>query len=86
VNDGWKFIFHEDAMKLLLAMRGTERDRMFRLLEQLINDPYQRPDAYRMGAEGRKYFIKYLAGHRVCYWIDSFVKEFRVVDIERPAR
>jgi len=69
-------------MKLLLAMRGAERDRMFRLLELLINDPYQRPDAYQTGAEGRKYF----AGYRVCYWLDSFVKEFRVVEIERPAR
>ncbi len=71
-------------MKLLLGLRGAERELMFRQLERLINDPFQRPDAYRMGAEGRKYSIKYIAGYRVAYWLDAFVKEFRVVEIERP--
>ena len=51
-------------------------------IEQLLNDPNQRPDAERRSPNDRAQRVKYAGRYRILYWLDAFVRELRIVEIE----
>jgi len=79
----WQYVIHQAALETMERMRTGERRRVRRCIEALLADPNQRPDAERRSSSERTILVKY-AGH-VCvlYWRDSFVRELRIVEIER---
>ena len=82
MKESWSLIFHEDPARLLMSVRGRSRDQLLRELDRLARDPFRRPDAYRTGASGRKYSIRYFGALAIAYWLDAFPEEIRVVSIE----
>ena len=82
MSDEWQFVIHQSALETMEGMRGVERRRVRRCIEELLADPNQRPDAERRSLRDRTLRIKYAGRHCVLYWLDSFVRELRIVEIE----
>ena len=79
---GWQVVIHEQAWDCCEALRSAEKTQLKGGLRSLVNDPNQKPDAFRNSPAGRDYSIKYFGRFRVVYWLDPFVREVRVVEIE----
>ncbi len=86
MSGGWQFVLSQPATQTVLSLRKTERGRVVAALEQLTNNPYLKPDARGKSKDGRDYFVKYAGQFSIAYWHDAFVKELRVVNIERLHR
>ena len=82
MNSGWQFVIHEQAWDASEKLRGREKYELKAGLEALLADPFQGPDAERRAAE-RTYSVKCIGRFCVLYWLDSFVRELRIVEIER---
>ena len=82
MSDEWQFVIHQSALETMEGMRGVERRRVRRCIEELLADPNQRPDAERRSPRDRTLRIKYAGRHWVIYWLDGFVCELRIVEIE----
>ena len=61
---------------------GNDGRHVRRCIEELLADPNQRPDAERRSPRDRNLRVKYAGRHCVLYWLDSFVRELRIVEIE----
>jgi hypothetical protein len=81
MSSGWQLVIHEQAWDFSEALRSAEKARLKRGLRSLVDDPCQAPDAFRRSPD-RVYSVKYFGRFRVLYWLDSFVQEIRVVEIE----
>lgn len=82
MNYGWQFVIHEQAWDASEKLHGREMHELKAGLAALLADPFQMPDAEKRTAE-RTYSVKYIGRFCVCYWLDSFVRELRIVEIER---
>ncbi len=82
MSSGWQFVIHEQAWDASEKLRGREKLELRTALEALLTDPFQTPDAERRTPE-RTYSVKYFGRFCVLYWLDSFVRELRIVGIER---
>lgn len=78
----WQYVIHQSALETMEGMGSVERRRVRRCIEQLLADPNQRPDAERRSPQQRHLRVKYAGRHCVLYWLDSFVRELRIVEIE----
>lgn len=82
MSDEWQYVIHQSALETMEGMRSVERRRVRRCIEGLLADPNQHPDAERRSPRGRNLRVKYAGGHCVLYWLDSFDRELRIVEIE----
>ncbi len=82
MNNGWQFVIHQSALETMEGTRGDDRRRVRRCIEDLLADPEQRPDAERRSPRDRALRVKYAGRHCVLYWLDGFVRELRIVEIE----
>lgn len=64
------------------VMQTGERHRVRRCIEQLLADPNQRPDAERRSPHERTVRVKCAGRHCILYWLDGYVRELRIVEIE----
>jgi hypothetical protein len=82
MSPGWQLVIHEQAWDFSERLRSAEKAQLKRGLRSLVNDPNQRPDAFRRSPAGRDYSVKYFGRFRVLYWLDPFVQEVRIVEID----
>jgi hypothetical protein len=82
MSSGWQLVVHEQAWDFSETLRPVEKAQLKRGLRALVNDPQQKPDAFRRSPADREYSVKYFGRFRVLYWLDPFVQEIRVVQIE----
>lgn len=78
----WQYVIHQSALETMETMNRLERRRMRRCIEYLLADPNQHPDAERRSPSDRNLRVKYAGRHCVLYWLDGFVRELRIVEIE----
>lgn len=83
MTGGWQFVINQSALEKLEGMRSGERRQVRRCIEELLADPNQRPDAERRSMRDRTLRVKYAGRHCVLYWLDAYVWELRIVEIER---
>jgi mRNA-degrading endonuclease RelE of RelBE toxin-antitoxin system len=83
MNPAWQLVIHEQAWDFSERLRSYEKEQLRRGLRSLANDPGQKVDAIRRSPAGREYSVKYFGRIRVVYWLDSFVREVRIVEIDR---
>ena len=77
----------EEALHLLLSCRFADRRKLLTSLESLKKNPYQSGNFVEHDDTNRPLDVKVFGSFLITYWRDSFVKELRVVEIERiPTR
>ena len=82
----WKLVLDEEALSLLLASRAGDRRKLLAALGSLKANPSQPGDFTEKDDTGRSLQVKIFGTFLVTYWLDSYVAEVRVVEIERVRR
>ncbi len=85
MNDAWRLVLDEDAFQFVLTRRLRERLVLFKALDSLKADPYQEGDFKIADRSGRTLCVRRARPFLVTYWLDAFVREVRVVEIELVA-
>ena len=83
MNQGWQFILNQTSVELFLSCKAREREHLLKALQQLAADPCQRGDYTAPDSTGRPVQIKQAGRFLFTFWPDSYVKELRVIKIER---
>ena len=83
MSEGWQFVLNETSVHFLLALNTRHRDFLIRSLESFISDPLQKGDFDGCDDTGRPIQIKVVGKFMITFWPDQFVKEIRIVNIER---
>ncbi|MBI4660380.1 MAG: hypothetical protein HY735_16210 [Verrucomicrobia bacterium] len=70
-------------MRVLLAARARDRASILKLLDKLVINPYQKGHFTEKDEDGRDLQVLVARPWTVTFWLDAFVKEIRIVRIER---
>ena len=81
--DPWKLVLDEAAFQSFVSSRAAERRRLLSAFEELRSDPQRHPDYHANDATGRSLSVWATRPFLITYWLDAFVTEIRIVDIER---
>jgi hypothetical protein len=83
MNGRWELVLHEKAVRVFLSRRGSERRMLEKSLDALAENPYLKPDGEFKDGDGRLHSIVRSGNWTVVYWLDAFVKELRIVSLEK---
>jgi len=81
----WKLVLDEEAFQFFARCPAALRRRLLKAFETLRNDPYRQPDYEVRDSTGRSLSVWAFKPFLIAYWLDSFVTEIRIVNIE-PVR
>ena len=81
--DAWKMVLDERAFQTFVSSRAPERRKLLASFKHLRENPHRQPDYYAADSTGRKLNIWADRPFLITYWLDSFVSEVRIVNIER---
>jgi hypothetical protein len=81
--DAWKLVLDEEAFQSVLAGPAAQRRALLVVLDGLRNNPSRKPDYFTKDATGRALSVVGLRPFLITYWLDSFVSEVRIVNIQR---
>ena len=81
--EAWKLVLNEAAFQCFVSSRATERRKLLSAFEELRADPQRHPDYQSNDATGRTFNVWANRPFLITYWLDSFVSEIRIVDIQR---
>ena len=79
----WKLVLDEAAFQCFVSSRATERRKALSAFEELRADPRRRADYCTNDATGRTLNVWAGRPFLITYWLDSFVSEIRIVNIQR---
>jgi hypothetical protein len=81
--DAWKLVLDEAAFQVFVSCRAPERRKLLSAFEQLRADPQRQPDYHTNDATGRTLSVWVDRPFLITYWLDAFVSEIRIVNIQR---
>jgi hypothetical protein len=81
--EAWKVVFDEAAFQFFVSGRAAERRRLLAAFERLRADPQRQPDYFARDATGRTLNVWADRPFLITYWLDSFVSEIRIVDLQK---
>lgn len=81
--DKWRLVLDEGAFQFLISISAAERRRLLAMFEVLRNNPHRPPEYFARDATGRTLLVQATRPFLITYWLDSFVSELRIVNIER---
>ena len=79
----WKIVLDEAAFQSFVSNRAAERRKLLSAFEELRTNPQRQADYHTKDTTGR---ILSVWGNRpflIGYWLDAFVSEIRIVDVQR---
>ena len=79
----WSLVLDEAVFQSFLALRANDRRKALYAFEQLRSNPAGKVDFTTTDSTGRTLSIVALRPFLVTYWLDAFVSEIRIVNIER---
>ncbi len=79
----WKLVFDEDAFQVLLNGKAAERRHLLTICEALRKDPNQQVDYHTKDATGRNLNVIARRPYLITFWLDAFVSEVRIVNLQR---
>jgi hypothetical protein len=79
----WKLVLDEVAFQWFVSSRAAERRKLLSAFEELRADPRRHPDYHANDATGRSLSVWANRPFLITYWLDAFVSEIRIVDIQR---
>jgi hypothetical protein len=74
------------AYDYLESIEPAERQRLLVWVERLGQHPEKEGDFSEMGSDGRPWQVSIVAAHAVAWWVDSPVREVKIVEIRRGDR
>ena len=81
--EAWKLVLDEAVFQSFIELRVGDRRKALQSLEQLRNDPSRRADFTTTDSTGRTLSIAAFKPFLITYWLDVFVSEIRIVNIQR---
>lgn len=81
--EAWKLVLDEAAFQGFVSSRAPERRKLLSVFERLRAEPQRQPDYHIEDATGRILSVWADRPFMITYWLDSFVSEIRVVNIQR---
>ena len=85
MNERWEVVLHRAAARAFFNCRGSERLRLEQSLDSLADNPNQEYRTEIKDPTGRINRVCKVGRWSVVYWLDPFVKEVRIVSLERDA-
>lgn len=79
----WRLIVHEEAVEFMLRQRGSRLRTLRAALDSIAQHPFQDHDACVRGDCGRLHSVRQIQAWRITYWLDVFVHQVRIVEIDR---
>jgi hypothetical protein len=79
----WKLVLDESAFQSFVSSRALERRKLLSVFESLRADPQRQADYHVQDAAGRTLNVWANRPFLITYWLDSFVSEIRIVNIQR---
>ena len=83
MSSDWQFVLNETSVEFLLTCKARQREKLINALQQLAANPGQREDYEGRDSTGRPICLKLIECFFITYWCDNYVKEVRVIRIER---
>jgi len=81
--EAWKLVLDEAAFQCFVSSRAPERRKLLVVFEHLRADPQRQADYHIDDATGRTLNVWADRPFLITYWLDSFVSEIRIVNIQR---
>ena len=78
----WKLVFDSD-FQYFTSVSADERRKILSAFDRLRNNPNRQPDYQSNDSTGRTLFVWATQPFLVTYWLDAFVAEVRVVNIQK---
>jgi hypothetical protein len=78
-------VLNQTSVEFLVGCGAKGRETLIKALEELAANPHQSGEWVAKDSTGRPVQIKHAHGFLITFWPDSFVKELRVIKIERGA-
>jgi hypothetical protein len=79
----WKVVFDEAAFQLFIASPASERRKLLVAFDELRANPLRSADYQGKDSAGRVLSVWAVRPFLITYWLDSFVSEVRIVNIEK---
>lgn len=83
MSQAWELVLHREAAHTFFNCRGNERRRIEQSFDSLTADPNQDFQSEVKDQTGRVNRVRKVGRWSIVYWLDPFVKEVRVVSLER---
>ena len=81
--EAWKLVLDEAAFQRFVSMPATTRRQLLAAFDQLRNNPNGQPDYYSKDSTERTLSVKSARPFIITYWLDAFVSEIRIVEIQK---
>ncbi len=78
----WKLVLDEEAFQVFLSSSAARRRQLLSHLERLKTDPQRPPDYTTKDSTGRTVSVVALRPYLVTYWLDAYVSEVRILNIQ----
>ena len=79
----WKLVLDEAAFQYFVSVPAGERRKLLSAFDQLRNNPNRQPDYQSKDSTGRTRSVFATRPFLITYWLDAFVFEVRVVNIQK---
>jgi hypothetical protein len=79
----WKLVLDEAAFQCFVSSRATERRKLLSAFDDLRANPQRQADYSADDATGRTLSVWANRPFLITYWLDAFVSEIRIVNIQR---
>ena len=79
----WKVVIDEAAFQFFVSCRAMNRRKLLACFEQLRANPQRRADYFSKDATGRSLSVCATPPFLITFWLDSFVSEIRIVDLQQ---
>lgn len=84
MSGAWRYVINDEVAEFIIDRRASERRQLFKIIRHLANDPYATPEFRLLDISGREISFVTRDGFQIGFWLDHFVKEVRVVDLDQP--
>jgi hypothetical protein len=81
--ESWKLVLDQAAFQSFTALRTADRRKALEAFEQLRCNPQCKPEFTTTDSTGRTLSMVTRKPFLVTYWLDAFVSEIRIVNLQR---
>jgi hypothetical protein len=81
--ENWQFVLDEEVFKSFAAARADDRRKLLAVFDELSRDPNRKPDYYTKDSTNRTVNVWAAQPFLVTYWLDAYVQEIRIINVQK---